>query len=174
MANLVPTRTALGAATLNRATYVDVAEVPEGGDVSTATWLPLMGISELNPHYATPGTQDSSDFDGEGYSDTDITSQAWSAEGKLQRKVKSDDPTAYDPGQELLRQRSASLGSAARFLVRMYEYAVGGPRVEAVTGYAIVTVDWDGGDMTALKTCSFTISGKGKPISTAHPFPTVT
>lgn len=171
MATAPPVRTPLGGATLNRTTFVDVAEIPAaGGDVATATWLPLMGISEFTPHYAVGSTQDSSDFDGEGYSDADVTSLAWSGEGKIQRKVKSDDPTAYDPGQELLRERARELGDAARFLVRMYEYAPGGPRSEAVTGYATVTVDWDGGDMTALKTCSITITGKGKPISQVHPF----
>lgn len=170
MAETAPTRTPLGAATLNRNTYVDVAEVPatSGG---TVTWLPLMGITEFKPKYGEQTTQDSSDFDGGGYKDEDVTALAWGGEGKLVRKTLASDPTKYDPGQELVRKRSEQQGLGARFMVRMYEMEPNGPRVEAATGYATASSDFDGGGMDALKAASFTIRGKGAPTSRVHPFP---
>jgi len=169
MAETAPTRTPLGAATLNRNTYVDVAEVPASG--GTITWLPLMGITEYKPKYGEQTTQDSSDFDGGGFKDQDVTALGHGGEGKLVRKTLGSDPTKYDPGQELVRKRSLLQGVQARFMYRQYEMEPGGPRSEALTGYCTASTDWDGGGMDALKAVSFTITGKGAPTSTTHPFP---
>jgi hypothetical protein len=174
-----PTRPALGGATLNRDYFMDVALLPTDVDddatpdeiLAAANWLPFMGLTDFTPHFATQTTQDTSDFDGGGYKDTDVTALAWGAEGKLLRKTRATDPRAYDPGQELVRKHGFLMGSAAPILVRIYEYADGGPREEAVAGQAVVGVDWDGGGMDATKSVSWTASGKGKPYSTAHPFP---
>lgn len=174
-----PARAALGGATLNRDYYMDVAlmptDLPDGATaeqiLDAADWVPFMGMTDFTPHFATQTTQDTSDFDGKGYKDQDVTALAWGAEGKLVRKTRATDPRAYDPGQELVRVQAFKMGGAAPILVRIYEYADNGPRAEAVTGQATVSVDWDGGGMDATKSVSWTASGKGAPLSTEHPFP---
>lgn len=175
-----PARTPLGGATLNRDYFMDVALIPTlaAGTTSTpaailaaATWVPFMGMTDFTPHFATQTTQDTSDFDGGGYKDQDVTALAWSAEGKMVRKTLLTDPKNYDPGQELVRQHGFLMGAAAPILVRIYEFGDGGPRVEAVAGPAVVGVDWDGGGMDATKSVSWTVTGKGKPLSVTHPFP---
>lgn len=169
MADTVPTRNALGGATLNRGYNIDVALVPAAA--GTPTWLAFMGVNEFKPKFPMGATADTSDFDGGGYKDQDVVTLEWGGEGKLIRKVTGGSATAYDPGQELVRQAAQKLGAAAPILVRIYEYEPGGPRVEAMTGKAVVTAEWDGGGMDAVKSISFTIAGKGAPTSLAHPFP---
>lgn len=175
-----PVRPLLGGSTLNRDYFIDVAEVPVLPANATGTlaeilaavdaWTPFMGVTDFTPHFATQTTQDTSDFDGGGYKDQDVTALAWGAEGKMIRKSRVTDPKAYDPGQELVRRHGFVMGADAPLLVRIYEYGDGGPREEAATGLATVSVDWDGGGMDATKSISWTISGKGRP-DTDHPFP---
>jgi hypothetical protein len=152
---------ALGSATVNRKYWLDVRER------ASDPWVPFYGVQELKTKGAEATTQDSSDFDGEGYKDQDVTALAWGAEGKCVRKRKGDDSTAYDPGQEIVRLAAERIGH--RIQVRFYEMDDDGPRVEATEGWATVTWNEDGGGMDALATASFTIAGKGRPTSKEHP-----
>lgn len=168
MAATAPTRTKLAGNTLNRGFYVDVAPATATGP---GTYISLMGMKEFKPKFANGATADTSDFDGGGFKDADVVSQEWGSEGKMGRKVVPGATPTYDPGQQFVIAQSAKLGSAAPFYARIYEMEPGGPRVEAIEGLVTATTDYDGGGMDATKDVSFTMTGKGAPTSTTHPFP---
>lgn len=161
----VPTRTPLGASTLNRSWYLDV---DTGTDPETPTWTPVQGITEFQPAQE-PQLQDDGDFDSDGYGSQTNTGITWSLTGKVARKVTAADATAYDPGQEVMRLAGSEIGPANAVHIRWYEMTPDGPRVEAYEGQAAVTWSPDGGDKTALNIVSFTLTGQGKRNSIAHP-----
>lgn len=164
----VPTRAPLGASTTNRKWWIDV-EDPMG--LPAAAPLGVFGITEFKPKTAEGVTQDDSDFDGGGFKSTTVTAQAWGAEGKLARKTLASDPTAYDPGQEVLRKTARKMGPGNSLVVRIYEMEPDGPRIEAYTGRCAVTWSDDGGNQEALSTVSFTLLGQGPLTEIAHPDP---
>lgn len=161
----VPTRTPLGASTLNRKWYVDVDSALPAGP---AAFIGVFGITDFKP-LNDPTKQDDSDFDSEGYKSEVVTALAWGAEVKVARKTTASDATAYDPGQEILRIASNKQGVENRVHIRYYEMTPGGPRVEAWEGY--VSVEWaeDGGNMEATDTVTVKLSGQGKRVAIAHP-----
>lgn len=158
----VPERVQLGASTTNRKFYLDVQDPDAPG-----VWLGVFGLQEGKPRPSEGTTQDDSDFDGEGYKSQAVTALTWGFDGKVLRKLKDDDQTAYDPGQEVLRKVAARIGG--RVMARYYEMEPDGPRIEAMTGWCTVTWTPDGGNMESLDTVAISLTGRGKPTTTAHP-----
>jgi len=156
-------RAQLGAPTLNRKYWLDVREP------GSTAWLGVHGIQELKNKPSVATTQDSSDFDGRGYKSSAVTALEHGVELKVVRKPQADTPTAYDPGQELLRAAAKRMGSGNRVEFRIYEMEPGGPRVEAEQGFASVTWDPDGGGMDALDTVAVNLNGQGERVDIAHP-----
>jgi hypothetical protein len=168
MASTVTTKAPLGATTLNRKWYLDV----NTGTKAVPVWTGVFGITDFKP--LTNGTlQDDSDFDGGGYKSQTQTAIDWGAELKVRRGVTEADPTAYDPGQEVLRIASLGMGVDNSVDIRYYEVTPGGPKVEAYRGRAAVTYEDDGGDLAALSTASIKLAGQGKRTPIAHPGITV-
>jgi hypothetical protein len=163
-------RTALGASTLNRGYWCDVAPVPATAGAEPS-WVPVAGVMEFKPKPSEASSQDDSDFDSEGYGSSTVTKQTWGGEIKVGRKVTAASATAYDPGQELLRKAAEGLGVTNQLMFRYYEMEAGGPRVEAKTGRVSATYSPDGGGMDATKSAAITLAGIGKPTS-VHPFAT--
>jgi hypothetical protein len=160
----LPVRTPLGASTLNRKYYVDVAIPGE-----TPAWTPIMGMTEFQ-YNVEPTLQDDSDFDSEGFRSQTKTAEGWSCTFTVARKVTAGAATAYDPGQELLRERSfGNTGAAASVLVRFYEMEEGGPREEAYQGLATVSWSPNGGGMDAVSTVGVTLTGQGRLNGITHP-----
>ena len=115
------TKVPLGASTLNRMYYLDVDTTP----ATSPTWVAVNGVKEFKPVFESD-LQDDSDFDSDGYKSSTKTAEEWSLETTLVRKVTAADATAYDPGQEFLRDHSVGkMGSAARVHVRFYEMTEG-------------------------------------------------
>jgi hypothetical protein len=164
MVNTVPARTPLGASTTNRKWWFDVED-----PASPGVPVGVFGIGEFKFKPSEASQQDDSDFDGEGFKSSTVTALTWGGEGKLHRKTTSSDSTAYDPGQEILRKAARGMGAANRLKVRVYEMEPAGPRVEAYSGYCLVTWSPDGGNMEALDTVSFALVGQGKCSEIAHP-----
>lgn len=165
MATTIPERSQLGASTTNRKYYLDVVDPDASG--SEDIWLGVFGLQEGKPRPSEATTQDDSDFDGEGYKSQAVTALTWGFDGKVLRKLDGTDSTAYDPGQEVLRKVAAKIGGRVKF--RYYEMEPDGPRVESMTGWGTVTWAPDGGNMESLDSVAFTITGRGKPLSTTHP-----
>lgn len=164
MANTVPARAPLGASTTNRKWWFDV-EDPAAPGIPVG----VFGVGEFKFKPSEATQQDDSDFDGEGFKSSTVTALTWGGEGKLHRKTRSSDLTAYDPGQEILRKAARGMGVQNRVKVRVYEMEPDGPRVEAYSGYCLVTWSPDGGNMEAIDTVSFTLVGQGKCSEIAHP-----
>lgn len=161
------THTPLGASTNVTKWYVDV-DANDG--VGTASWLPILGATNVvfNPDAAH--LEDDSDYDSGGFMSQTKTATAWTATMTLARKVLTSDATAYDPGQEHLRTKSiGKVGPSATVTVRIYEMQPDGPRVEAYTGKATVSWQPQGGAMTALDTVQVALTGQGQLAPISHP-----
>jgi hypothetical protein len=158
------TKVPLGAATLNRKWYLDVND----GSHAAPDWVGVFGVSDFKAG-KEPSLQEDSDFDSGGWKSSTVSALAWSLELKLERKVTVADPTAYDPGQEILREASDNMGVTNTVEVRWYEVTDAGPAVEAYQGYAAVSWNPDGGNMEALDTVSVTLTGQGARNVITHP-----
>lgn len=157
------TKTPLGAPTTNRKWYLDV----NTGTDETPTWIGVFGITEFKDVLES-SMQDDSDFDSSWLSEVN-TANRWKIEGKVARKTRASEPTAYDPGQEAIREAAAKTGIENVIGVRWYEMEPGGPRVESYEGKAAVSWSPDGGNTEATSTASFTLSGRGERKEVAHP-----
>lgn len=156
-------RTPLGASTTARKYWVDVRPV------GTTDWLPLSGITELTPKFREGNDVDDSDYDGKGWKSSTVTALTHGMEGKVKRATLPNDPTAYDPGQELVRSRAGKTGAQNRIEYRAYEMEPGGPRIESYQGFASPTWGNDGGNMEALDMVSFALRGQGELLEVPHP-----
>jgi hypothetical protein len=160
-----PARVVLGPSTVNRKWYLDV----NTGTTAAPVWTPVGGINSFTPS-RDGNMEDDSDFDSGGFQSETKTAEKWSAEVKLARKVTAASVTAYDPGQEFLRQKSyGKFGVANSAEIRYYEMELGGPRVEAYQGRCAVAFTEDGGAMTGLSTATCRLSGQGALTAIAHP-----
>lgn len=162
MADTIPERVQLGASTTNRKFYLDVQDPDAPG-----VWLGVFGLQEGKPRPSEATTQDDSDFDGEGFKSQAVTALTWGFDGKVLRKLKNDDSSTYDPGQEVLRKVAERIGG--RVMARYYEMEPDGPRIESKTGWCTVTWTPDGGNMESLDSVAISLTGRGKPTSTVHP-----
>jgi len=160
----VTTKAPLGATTTNRKWYLDV----NTGSAVLPVWVGVFGITSFTPT-VNGNMQDDSDFDSEGWGSQTNTQNAWENAGTVRRGVTTSDPTAYDPGQELLRAAGGNTGVANSVPIRWYEMEPSGPRVESYEGDAAVSWTEDGGDTTALSTASFVLAGQGARKQVAHP-----
>lgn len=161
----VTTKTPLGAVTLNRKWRVDV----NTGTTETPVWVPLRGIGEFTPttEYTT---QDTSDFDSEGFQSTSVTALGWGLEATVQRKTTAEDEAAYDAAQEALRLASEVMGLGNVVPIRYYEdNGPTGPKVQAYAGNVGVQWSEGGGDMTANSTATVTLMGQGRRVNITHP-----
>jgi hypothetical protein len=158
------TKVPLGAGVLARRWYLDV----NTGTHGAPTWTGVFGIEDFRAPLE-PSEQDDSDYDSAGYKSSVITALGWSIELKLARKATAALATAYDPGQEALRAASVLMGVSNRVEIRYYEMEVGGPRVEAYTGYASVSWSEDGGAMDAKATVTVRLTGQGARTAITHP-----
>lgn len=158
----IPAFEALDASTTNRKWALDV-EDPDAPGVYVA----VRGLQESKPRPSEATTQDDSDMDGEGYKSQAVTALTWGFDGKVLRKLRAGNATAYDRGQEILRKVARKVGGVLKF--RYYEMEPDGPRVEAYEGRGTVTWAPDGGNMESLDTVAFTITGRGKPTEIEHP-----
>lgn len=161
----VTTKAPLGASTLNRKWRVDV----NTGTYETPVWTPLRGMGEFTPttNYTT---QDTSDFDSEGFQSETVTALGWGLETKVNRKTDAEDEAEYDAGQEALRLASEVMGLGNVVDIRYYEdNGATGPKVQAYRGNAGVQWAEDGGDMSATSTATVTLVGQGRRSPIAHP-----
>ena len=120
-------------------------------------WQRIMGITELSPS-AEPNIEDSSDYEGDGWTCSTKTGQAWELALTINRKI-NDQALTYHPTHEALRLAAYSEGSASRVHIRRYDRN-GLP--EAYEGYAVVTWAESGGEHTALDQVEVTLTGDGK------------
>jgi hypothetical protein len=117
-------------------------------------WVQIMGMNDFNPAIDRT-TQDSSDYESDGWGSSEITMQAWSVDIKANRKTNSG---VFDPGQELCRLASDKFGEDARLYVRWYDKNGG---TEAYQGRGIVEFSRSKTGVTDLDEAEIKITGDG-------------
>jgi hypothetical protein len=138
-----------GTPTVNTAWRVDV----NTGTFELPAWVQVKGANSIAPN-VNATTQDSTDYDTEGWGADAVTQRKWQIVMAVLRKRYSD---AYDPGQEALRAAADSLE-----LVHVRWYDRSGADAEAYHGYALVQWSPAGGDPTGLQTVNATLLGQGE------------
>lgn len=158
------TKVPLGADTFVHKWYCDV----NTGTYAVPVWTGIFGTSDFK-FTIEPSMEDNGDFDSVGWGSDTATSRKWKLETTVLRKVQAALATAYDPGQEVLRNAGFELGTGNRVDVRIYEMVSGGPKVEAYRGYASVQWIPAGGDNKALEKVAVTLNGSGELTKITHP-----
>lgn len=155
----------LGPSTINRKWIVDV----NTGTFAVPVWSRLRGIGDSKPKQ-DPTTQDTTDFDGEGWESNAVTALGWGLELTLFRKTISGSPAAYDPAQEALRIAAAKLSPDNLVEIRYWEYSSAtGPTSEAYQGKTVVTWEEEGGDPKQVSKVKVKLMGDGKRTAISNP-----
>lgn len=126
----------------------------------TPTWVYVRGLSKFAPAI-TPGMQDDSDIDSEGYTSQIATTLTATFEGSGKRKGKNAAAGfAQDPGQAFLRSVGQQMGFKNVVQARCW-------RTDGVDeGYdGAFSVEWtdEAGENDALDSFSFKLQSRGKP-----------
>lgn len=143
--------------TLARDWAFQVNTTPDSDD---ATWVFVRGLSKFAPSIS-PGMQDDSDIDSEGYTSQIATTLTATFEGAGKRKGKnSAGKFAQDPGQAFLRGIGQEMGFKNVAHARCW-------RTDGVDeGYeGQFSVEWtdEAGENDALDSFSFNLQSRGKP-----------
>lgn len=158
----------LGAITYVHKWYMDVNDTKSGGTYAVPVWTGCFGTSDFK-FSVDPTTKDDGDFDSVGWGSEVVSSRKWNVTTTFLRKTVDGTPTAYDPGQEILRAAGLELGASNRVDVRIYEMVDGGPKVEAYRGYASVSWVPSGGSNDEIEKVVCTLNGSGELESITHP-----
>jgi len=133
-------------------------------------WLEIGSFNNFNMEI-NPTTKDNSTYQSGKWGSDVTTKLKYALNAKFIRNTLPTDPSAYDPGQEVMREYGFLTGPAGRVETRWYEMDDEGPREEAYQGYQ--TVQWkpDPGADDDLSTVSVVCPGQGTPEPIAHPSP---
>ena len=135
------------------------------GTAGSPTWIQVKGVTNLTPGLSAT-TQDSSDYDSDGWGSDEKTMLKWSLGISLLRK--GADEATPDPGQEALREKADQFGDDGMAHVRWYDRN-GGP--EAYEGYANVSWEPGGGGTGDLEPVTVNLTGKGARTAITNPTP---
>lgn len=141
---------------LARSTHVDIS-------VDGTNWLTLPGSTDTAPQI-TPNKVDSSDYDTDGWSSSEITMQGWTLVAKYNKLSTGGTP---DPVQETIRACQAQFGDAARLYVRWYDTDGGS---EAYSGRAIVELQRSKTGVADLAEVTVTLTGDGPVTAITNPY----
>lgn len=137
------------------ALQVDVSD-----DADNPDWTFVRGLSQFAPSF-TPGMQDDSDIDSEGYTSQIATTLTATFEGQGKRKGKSASGNfRQDPGQEFVREVGRQMGLANTLRARCWR--TDGVD-DAYEGRFSVEYTETAGANDALDEFSFTLQSRGKP-----------
>jgi len=125
-------------------------------DVSTdnVTWLRLASVNDRNKQVA-PNKIDSTTYDSNGWTATEVTLQSWTVIVKALRQPSAG---VYDPAQELCRATQGTFGDSIRLYVRTYDKFTG---AEAQSGRAIVEWNESKTGVADLNEVQVTFTGDG-------------
>ena len=129
----------------------------------STNWLKVGGLNDLAPNIA-PNKVDSSNYDSDGWSASEITMQAWSVAVKANRQA---DGGVEDPAIALIRARQGQFGDAARLYVRWYRTD---GLDEAWSGRAIVELSLSKTGVADLNELTATFTGDGALTKITNPY----
>jgi hypothetical protein len=127
-------------------------------------WLKLAGLNDLNDSIV-PNKVDSSNYDSNGFTSSEITMQAWSVAAKFNRQATSG---TEDPASAALRACRAQFGDAARIYVRWYSTVQ--TSEPGWQGRAIVELNKSKTAVADLNEFTVTLTGDGVLTSIANPY----
>jgi len=130
----------------------------------STNWLKLGGLNDLNDQI-TPNKVDSSNYDSNGWSASEITMQAWSVTAKFNRQATSG---TEDPAAALIRGTRGQFGDSARLYVRWYSTVQ--TSEPAWQGRAIVELNKSKTGVADLNELTVTFTGDGILSSIANPY----
>ncbi|HEU5032688.1 MAG TPA: hypothetical protein VFV01_47750 [Spirillospora sp.] len=132
------------------------------GTVTTPTWTPISGITNIAPGNDSTKTDDS-DFDSNGRARSTVVERSDTLQVDLNYK---EDPStgARDPGQQALLDASKLIGTAAK---KQFQYLTPGGTQYAFT--ASIDMNLPGGGKTDLATTSLTLTIDGDITETPAP-----
>lgn len=141
---------------LKRAVRFKTLEI-NTGDTTTPVWTTVRGLTTVQLTIE-PNEVDVSDFDSEGWADSLTTFRNWTVnvEGWEGYTDDSGSPVE-DPGQEAVRTRGLSTGSAAYAQIRLY-------RTDNTKGYegrVSVNFSGTGGEVKGVEPFNCTMTGSG-------------
>lgn len=119
-------------------------------------WQLCPGVREFQPENE-PNIEDSSDYDGDGWSSNEKTGQSWKVTVKIRRKANKS-VKVYNPVHEAIRLAHFAYGDANKVHLR-YMNRLGLP--EAYEGKAIPNWTPSGGEYTALGETDIEFTGDG-------------
>ena len=137
------------------ALQVDIAN-----DAESPEWVYVRGLSQFAPQ-VTPGMQDDSDIDSEGYTSQIATTLTATFEGQGKRKGKTAQGAfAQDPGQAHIRAVGREMG--LRNVLRARCWRTDGVD-DGYEGQFSIEYTETAGSNEALDEFSFTMQSRGKP-----------
>lgn len=145
-----------------------IIEVAAFAAAAPTSWTPLAGVNDFDPELAAT-TEDTTDFDTDGYTSKEKTAQGWTNTIKVFRKVTNDTdgkPTVFDAGQELVRDAHDVFGTAARVWTRWYDRNGGD---EAYEGLALVSWKPSKTGVTNVQEVTITLDGDGARTKITNP-----
>lgn len=127
-------------------------------------WTRLGGMNDLSDQI-TPNKVDSSNYESNGWSASEITMQSWSVAAKFNRQASSG---VEDPASALIRGCRGQFGDAARLYVRWYSTVLTGEN--GWQGRAIVEDNKTKTGVADLNEMTVTFSGDGLLTSITNPY----
>lgn len=140
------------------------ATAPDG---TVGTWTALGGINDFDYELAAT-TEDTTDFDTDGFTSKEKTAQGWTNTIKAFRKISSANgvPPVFDAGQEVVRDAHDVFGTAARVWTRWYDRNGGD---ESYEGLALVSWKLSKTGVTNVQEVTITLDGDGTRTKIANP-----
>lgn len=139
-----------------------------GTDTPPTVWTPILGVNDFD-YELTAVTEDTTDFDTDGYTSKEKTAQGWTNTIKAFRKVSKGTggkPTVFDPGAEIVRDAHDVFGDEARVWTRWYDR---NGADEAYEGLALVQWKLSKTGVTNVQEVTITLDGDGARTPITNP-----
>lgn len=127
-------------------------------------WLKLAGLNDLSDQI-TPNKVDSTNYDTDGWSGSEVTLQSWALTAKFNRQATAG---VSDAASDLLRQRRGQFGDSARVYVRWYSTVQ--TNESGWQGRAIVELNKSKTGVADLNEFTATLTGDGTLSSISNPY----
>ncbi len=149
-----------------------IIEVAPWAATTPTIWTGLAGVNDFDYELAAT-TEDTTDFDTDGYTSKEKTAQGWTNTIKVFRRVTNDGngkPTIFDPGAEIVRTAHDKFQTDARVWTRWYDKN-GAP--EAYEGLALVQWKLTKTGVTNVQEVTITLDGDGARTEISNPLAVV-
>lgn len=145
-----------------------IVEVAPWAATAPDVWTGIAGVNDFDYELAAT-TEDTTDFDTDGYTSKEKTAQGWTNTIKAFRRVSIDGngkPTVFDPGAEIVRAAHDKFQNEARVWTRWYDR---NGADEAYEGLALVQWKLSKTGVTNVQEVTITLDGDGARTAIDNP-----